>query len=43
VPTLAALRERYQSEAADLRLQPHQHSGTRFLLEDFRNSFAARG
>jgi UDP-N-acetylmuramate--alanine ligase len=39
--TLAALRERYQPKRLLCVFQPHQHSRTRFLLEDFAASFAA--
>ena len=39
--TLGALRERYQPERLLCVFQPHQHSRTRFLLEDFAASFAA--
>jgi len=39
--TLAALRERYQPKRVICVFQPHQHSRTRFLLEDFADSFAA--
>ena len=39
--TLAALRERYQPKRLFCVFQPHQHSRTRFLLEDFAASFAA--
>ena len=39
--TLAALRERYQPQRLLCVFQPHQHSRTRFLLEDFAASFAA--
>ena len=38
--TLAALRERYQPKRLICVFQPHQHSRTRFLLEDFAASFA---
>jgi UDP-N-acetylmuramate--alanine ligase len=37
--TLAALRERYQPKRLICVFQPHQHSRTRFLLEDFARSF----
>jgi UDP-N-acetylmuramate--alanine ligase len=39
--TLAALRERYRPNRLICVFQPHQHSRTRFLLEDFATSFAA--
>ena len=39
--TLAALRGRYQPRRLFCVFQPHQHSRTRFLLEDFASSFAA--
>ena len=39
--TLAAVRERYQPRRLFCVFQPHQHSRTRFLLEDFAVSFAA--
>ena len=39
--TLAALRERYEPKRLLCVFQPHQHSRTRFLLEDFAASFAA--
>ena len=39
--TLAALREKYQPKRVICVFQPHQHSRTRFLLEDFADSFAA--
>jgi UDP-N-acetylmuramate--alanine ligase len=39
--TLAAVRERYQPRRLICVFQPHQHSRTRFLLEDFAISFAA--
>src|SRR5205823_7587655 len=38
--TLAALRQRYQPKRLICVFQPHQHSRTRFLLEDFAASFA---
>jgi UDP-N-acetylmuramate--alanine ligase len=38
--TLAALRERYHPRRLLCVFQPHQHSRTRFLLEDFATSFA---
>ncbi len=38
--TLAALRGRYQPKRLFCVFQPHQHSRTRFLLEDFAASFA---
>jgi UDP-N-acetylmuramate--alanine ligase len=37
--TLSALRERYQPKRLFCVFQPHQHSRTRFLLEDFARSF----
>jgi UDP-N-acetylmuramate--alanine ligase len=37
--TLKALRERYQPKRMFCVFQPHQHSRTRFLLEDFAGSF----
>ena len=39
--TLSALRERYNPKRLICIFQPHQHSRTRFLLEDFAASFAA--
>ena len=39
--TLAALRQRYNPKRLICVFQPHQHSRTRFLLEDFATSFAA--
>jgi len=39
--TLSALRERYEPKRLICVFQPHQHSRTRFLLEDFAASFAA--
>ena len=39
--TLAAARERYQPQRLWCVFQPHQHSRTRFLLQDFAASFAA--
>ena len=39
--TLKALRERYTPKRLLCVFQPHQHSRTRFLLEDFATSFAA--
>jgi UDP-N-acetylmuramate--alanine ligase len=39
--TLAALRERYNPKRLICVFQPHQHSRTRFLLEDFAASFAS--
>jgi UDP-N-acetylmuramate--alanine ligase len=39
--TLKALRERYQPKRLICVFQPHQHSRTRFLLDDFAVSFAA--
>jgi UDP-N-acetylmuramate--alanine ligase len=37
--TLAALRQRYQPKRLLCVFQPHQHSRTRFLLDDFATSF----
>jgi UDP-N-acetylmuramate--alanine ligase len=37
--TLKALREKYQPKRLICVFQPHQHSRTRFLLEDFARSF----
>jgi len=37
--TLKALREKYQPKRLFCVFQPHQHSRTRFLLEDFAASF----
>jgi UDP-N-acetylmuramate--alanine ligase len=37
--TLKALRERYNPKRLFCVFQPHQHSRTRFLLEDFASSF----
>jgi UDP-N-acetylmuramate--alanine ligase len=39
--TLAALRERYSPKRLICVFQPHQHSRTRHLLEDFATSFTA--
>ncbi len=39
--TLVALRGRYRPKRLYCVFQPHQHSRTRFLLEDFAASFAA--
>lgn len=39
--TLTALRERYAPKRLLCVFQPHQHSRTRFLLDDFAASFAA--
>jgi UDP-N-acetylmuramate--alanine ligase len=39
--TLDAARERFQPRRLWCIFQPHQHSRTRFLLEDFARSFAA--
>lgn len=39
--TLWALRERFSPRRLICVFQPHQHSRTRFLLEDFAASFAA--
>ncbi|MCC7351183.1 MAG: UDP-N-acetylmuramate--L-alanine ligase [Phycisphaerales bacterium] len=38
--TLKAVREKYQPNRLWCIFQPHQHSRTRFLLEDFAASFA---
>jgi UDP-N-acetylmuramate--alanine ligase len=38
--TLAALRQRYNPKRLICVFQPHQHSRTRFLMEDFAASFA---
>jgi UDP-N-acetylmuramate--alanine ligase len=38
--TLSALRQRYDPKRLICVFQPHQHSRTRFLLEDFASSFA---
>jgi UDP-N-acetylmuramate--alanine ligase len=38
--TLKAIRERYSPSRLFCVFQPHQHSRTRFLLEDFATSFA---
>jgi len=38
--TLKAIREKYQPARLFCIFQPHQHSRTRFLLEDFATSFA---
>lgn len=38
--TLKALREKYQPKRLFCVFQPHQHSRTRYLLEDFATSFA---
>jgi UDP-N-acetylmuramate--alanine ligase len=38
--TLKAIRERYAPSRLFCVFQPHQHSRTRFLLEDFATSFA---
>jgi UDP-N-acetylmuramate--alanine ligase len=38
--TLKAIRERYTPSRLFCVFQPHQHSRTRFLLEDFATSFA---
>lgn len=37
--TLAALRERYMPERLICVFQPHQHSRTRFLLDEFATAF----
>jgi len=39
--TLKALRERYQPRRLFCVFQPHQHSRTRFLLNEFATAFAA--
>lgn len=39
--TLRALREKYQPRRLFCIFQPHQHSRTRFLLEDFATSFGS--
>jgi UDP-N-acetylmuramate--alanine ligase len=39
--TLKALREKYNPQRLFCVFQPHQHSRTRFLLEDFAASFVA--
>ncbi len=39
--TLTALRTRFAPERLFCVFQPHQHSRTRFLMEDFAHSFAA--
>lgn len=39
--TLEALRERYNPKRLICVFQPHQHSRTRFLLEDFATSFSS--
>jgi UDP-N-acetylmuramate--alanine ligase len=39
--TLKALRERYNPKRLICVFQPHQHSRTRFLLDDFAHSFTA--
>ncbi len=39
--TLAALRERYAPRRLLCVFQPHQHSRTRFLLDDFATAFTA--
>jgi UDP-N-acetylmuramate--alanine ligase len=38
--TLKAIRERYAPQRLFCVFQPHQHSRTRFLLEDFATSFS---
>ena len=38
--SLAAARERYEPRSVWAVFQPHQHSRTRFLLDDFAQSFA---
>jgi UDP-N-acetylmuramate--alanine ligase len=39
--TLKAIRERYEPKRLFCVFQPHQHSRTRFLLDDFAASFTA--
>ena len=39
--TLAALREKYQPQRLICVFQPHQHSRTRFLLDEFATAFSA--
>ena len=39
--TLSAIREKYQPKKLFCVFQPHQHSRTRFLLDDFAESFTA--
>ena len=39
--TLPAIREKYQPKRMFCVFQPHQHSRTRFLLEDFATSFGS--
>jgi UDP-N-acetylmuramate--alanine ligase len=39
--TLKALRERYKPKRLICVFQPHQHSRTRFLLDDFATSFCS--
>jgi len=39
--TLAAIRERYQPKRLLCVFQPHQHSRTRFLLDEFATAFTA--
>ena len=39
--TLKALREKYHPARLFCVFQPHQHSRTRFLLEDFATSFGS--
>ncbi len=39
--TLRAIRERYEPKRLFCVFQPHQHSRTRFLLDDFAASFTA--
>ena len=39
--TLTALRQKYSPERLVCVFQPHQHSRTRFLLDDFARSFTA--
>lgn len=39
--TLRAIRDRYQPRRLFCVFQPHQHSRTRFLLEDFATSFGS--
>jgi UDP-N-acetylmuramate--alanine ligase len=39
--TLRAIRDRYEPKRLFCVFQPHQHSRTRFLLEDFATSFGS--
>ena len=41
VATLAALRSQYEPRRVWVVFQPHQHSRTRLLMDDFARSFAA--